>query len=152
MQKNIIIGVILIVALSFAGYFAYYNFVKNRFVYELVLQSEMNSADFDAPKGQAEQTREAYRLDGIGDFTVNILQYGGDSAVEAGISRLKKENNPTMIILEKKYVNYYVLPSSEKYHRYFYRSGKNIVTVDFVGNKDDADAFIIWYYSKYPNQ
>ena len=150
-MKKIVISILLLIVLVIAGYFIY-TFFQNSSIYELTLQSELNPTDFQKPGGQMKQTRETYRADGLGWFGVNILQYSNESSATNGISELKKEYNPGMIVLNTKYVNYYLDSSSKTYHHYFYQSGKNIIIIDYTGIKDDGDAFIIWYYLKHPNQ
>jgi len=150
-MKKIIIGVVLVVALAIAGYFAY-DFFGKPSIYQLTLQSELNPTDFQEPGGQNKQIRETYDVPSLGRFHVDILQYSDVSSASEGISKLKKKHNPAMIVLNTKYVNYYPDLSSDKFNHYFYQSGENIAVIDHTGTKDNADAFIIWYYSKYPNQ
>ncbi len=151
-MKKIIIGVFLTLVLLIGGYFIYRNTLSPD-IYQLTLNDELDKTEFDIPKDQMKQFRETYQVDGLGWFTANILEYSDISSAEEGVSKLKKMHNPSMIVLNTKYVNYYADPaSSESYHHHFYQSGKNIVFTNHTGTKDNADAFIIWYYSKYPNQ
>jgi hypothetical protein len=140
----LIIAVILVIG----GYFAY-NYLGTSSKYTQTLRSELNPSDYHTPGNQVKEFAETYFL-GADYYRVSIMQFSDESSATSGITKLKDQYNPSMIVLNKKYVNYKEL--SPNAHFYFYQSEKYIIVIDFSGDKNLGDSFVSWYYSKYPNQ
>ena len=116
--------------------------------YQLSSRNELNPSDFLTPGG-IKQIAETYTGQGV-TYHVRIMQFSNEQEAIEGISILEEQYNPAMIGLSGKYVKY--KEASPTSHMYYYKSGKNIIFVDFTGDKDSGDNFIIWYYSKYANK
>ena len=148
MKARYIIIPLVIIILVVAGYFAY-NFFQGSSKYQLTLQSQLNPSDYHTPGTQVKEIAETYTYNGNW-YHASVMEFADTNTATQGISKLKETYNPGMIILDKKYVNYVDL--GNKYNFYFYQSGKYILVLDMTGEKDLADSFVIWYYSKYSNQ
>lgn len=126
-----------------------YNYLQNSGEYRRTLQSELNPIDFHIPGNQISEIAETYS--GESNFYhANILKFSEESLAIEGITALKENYNSGMIVFDKKYINYVELAPQS--HYYFYKSGKSIITIDFNGEKADADNFVLWYISKHPNK
>lgn len=145
--RYIVIPLVLII-LIVAGYFVYTSFQSSS-KYELVSENEMNPSDFIFPGG-IKQVDQGY-IGQNGNFNVRVIEFSNINDATESISKMKEMYNPAMIGLAGKYVNY--KEGSPGNHMYFYQSGKYIIFItNFVGDKNAGDAFIIWFYSKYPNK
>ena len=116
--------------------------------YKLTSSNEMNPSDFYSP-GAIKQVQETYTGGQI-TSTVSVMQFSDESSATNGITQLKELYNPAMIGLDTKYVNYKELSPGSQF--YFYKSGKYVIHITLSGDKSNGDAFVEWYYSKYPNK
>ena len=151
MKKAGIILIILIVLIIvvIAGFFGF-NYFTNSSPYKLTSSNVMNPVDFLTPGG-IKQIADTYTDSENGvNFNVRVMQFSNEQDAVNGISKMEELYNPAMIGINGKYVKY--KETSQGSHMFYYKSGKNIIFMEYSGDKTFGDNFIFWFYSKYPNE
>ena len=149
MKRGLIITLIIVLVVIVLAVVGYLIIHSQNSPYKLSSTNIMNPVDYVFPGG-IKQTALSYYGEGA-NYNILVLEFENEQGAINGISNMTNQYNPAMIGLAGKYVKF--KEESPGNYMYFYKSGKNIIFIEnFVGDKNLADSFITWLYSKYPNK
>jgi hypothetical protein len=148
MKRGLIITLIIVLVVIVLAVVGYLIIHSQNSPYKLTSTNVMNPVDFITPGG-IKQIAEGYTSDNI-NFNVRIMQFSNEQDAIDGISKMEELNNPAMIGINGKYVKY--KEAAGEWKLFYYKSGKDIIYIQYNGDKTFGDNFVYWFYSKYPNQ